>query len=448
MKAQSPIFRLLWGISVLLGTGIAAYFLTKLFILYFSRKVTISVDEKLATNTDFPSLTLCNLNPLANTPLDGGFLRDSLEVFRQYITSPDTRNEIDKYTLSEMTDPAAMYVNFVHNSGLELNAQNFVVTCRWDAESWETEPDCLLSMEMHVYQAKYGYCFTFEPPQNAGHISSFSAILYIDDSIEVAVPLFVLRTERTFATGAVLTAHRRDTLPDIDGGIILSAGTSSEVGISITRRKKLPNPFSQCEYKSNMPVVDNYAYTRGTCKALCYQEKVISECGCVDSLALSMPSQFENGVQYCNWVDISRPIDHNAQSIANLTSCLRFWSSRISLCDDVCPDECNDHRYELTRAEIEWPHPTSQIAFYDAYIRGKPYEERFQAYGNLSVSLGRGGKIPDLYDILWKERKMGNNFLEVSMELIKTEHWKLWGFVLTITKSNENASVTLPVEAA
>ena len=259
-------------------------------------------------------------------------------------------------------------------------------------------------MELRVYQARYGYCFTFEAPQRNNHIYGFSAILYIDNSIEVVMPLFVLRLQRSFAKGAVLTAHRRGSLPNIDNGIILSVGMSSEVGISMTRRQKLPSPFSRCEYAPSMPVREDYAYTRATCKALCYQNIVISECGCADSLALLVPSQLENDINYCTWVDRSRILGDNIRSMANLSLCLRYLSSQTSLCHDVCPDECMDHRYDLTRAEIEWPHPTSQIAFYDAYIRGKPYEDRFQAYANLSASMNKGERISDLYDKLGRKK--------------------------------------------
>ena len=412
MKSQRVTFRLLWGISVLLGTGIAAYFLTKLFMLYFSRKVTISVEEKLVTNTDFPSLTVCNLDPLANTNIDANFLQGFLDSYRQYVQEPT--GEIDGYMVAESTDPSVLFVNLVDYEKPGLKPRNFVVTCRWDTESWETEEDCLSSMEMRVYQAKYGNCFTFEAPEDTSGINGFSAILYIDDSIEVAMPSFALRMERSFATGAVLTAHGRDSLPDIDTGIILSTGMSSEVGISVTRRVKLPYPFSDCEHTPSMPVSENYAYTQETCWHLCYQNKVIQECDCADSLVLSAVSQLGNDITYC--VKVGGNIDVGAA--LNRSLCMRYWSSRTSLvCDDVCPDKCIDHRYQLTKAEITWPHPTSQIAFYDAYIHGKPYEDRFHFYNNLSARLARGEEIPRFYDMLRKETTMRDNFLEVSSEL-------------------------------
>ena len=60
----------------------------------------MSIEEKVVTNTDFPSMTLCNLNPLANTNLNAGLLQEALDMYRQYITMPHSSGELDKYMLA------------------------------------------------------------------------------------------------------------------------------------------------------------------------------------------------------------------------------------------------------------------------------------------------------------------------------------------------------------
>ena len=303
-------------------------------------------------------------------------------------------------------------MNFVYYEESESYARNFVVTCLWDSDGLESEDECLSSVEMRVYQAQYGYCFTFDPPHNTTHVDGFSSILYIDDSVEVAMPLYAIKPYRAFATGAVLTAHQKKTLPLIEDGIILPAGMSSEVGISVSRREKLPPPFSTCAYEPQLPVSENYAYTQETCNQLCSQNEIIQDCGCVDNFLLAVPSQFQDDVHYCRKIEKEQDI---LRSIVHTSLCIDTQSHYRHMCDDFCPIECIENRYELTRSEIEWPHPTSQIAFYNAYILGKPYEERFQAYANLSASLVRGNRMPHLYDVLKKETLMKDNFLEVSI---------------------------------
>ena len=448
MKSHFLLSRILWGIGVLLGATIAVYLLTKLSTLYLSHKVTLSIAERLVASNDFPSLTLCNLNPIANTNQEVQFVsvEESLEKYRRYIKGLSTSNKVEKYVLDEVTDPYVLFVNFFHGEQAEQYAEHFIVTCQWHTTSSTTEEDCLSSKKLQLYEAQYGYCFTFEPPQNTGRMLGFSAILYIDDSIEMAMPWFALRMERSFAKGAVLAAHRRNSLPDIDGGIILSAGTSSEVGIFAHRREKLSEPFTKCKYTPKMPVTENYSYTCGTCRVLCYQNKVVQECGCVDSMELMVPFQLGTGTQFCGRVDEMAEMGDFVQFFSNQKLCLRHWFSNTSLCHDACPTECADDHYKLTRSQIEWPHPTSQIAFYDAYIHGKPYKERFQVYGNLSAAMDRGGKIPYLYDILRKEESLKNNFLEVGIVADRTQNVKIqWQSTVVSFTISHNLLMTATV---
>ena len=412
MKSQSVTLCLLWFTSVVLGAGIAAYFLAKLFILYFSYKVTVSIEEKHVTDIGFPSLTLCNLDPLANTNTSAEQLQQALNMYNQYIKTGNNSRDDNKYLLADAIDTATLFVNFVYDRHPRLHARNFIVTCLWDTNVWDTEDDCLLTMAMRVYEAQYGYCFTFEPPQTTSQVYGFSSILYIDDSIEVTLPSYALQMHRSFATGVVLTAHRKETLPLIDDGIILPAGMSSEVRISVSQREKLPSPFSSCEYTHHLPVSENYAYTHKTCHKLCLQNNVINDCGCVDNLLPAVPSQLQSDINYCRKIDNVQNMEDILRFISNISQCIDHKDE--SLCYDMCPIECIDHRYELTRSQIEWPHPTSQIAFYDSYIRGKLYEDRFHAYANLSASLGTGNAIPHLHNVLKKETIMRDNFLEAS----------------------------------
>ena len=81
MKSRSVTLCLLWFTSVVLGAAIAAYFLAKLLILYFNYTVTVSIEEQMVTNIGFPSLTLCNLNALANTNISADELQEALNMY-------------------------------------------------------------------------------------------------------------------------------------------------------------------------------------------------------------------------------------------------------------------------------------------------------------------------------------------------------------------------------
>ena len=421
MKSRSAIFRLLWGLSVLLGAFIAGYFLVKLFMLYSSRKVTMAIREERGEEMVFPSLTLCNLNPIANSEINVndmiltfGNLKDALSDLEQ--------DEEMRYLLGQTLDASTLFVNFARDNGVK--ARNFVVSCRWDSDMIESEESCIQSAQKHLYQTNYGYCFTFEPPDKGRFIYGFSVILYIDDTFRVPVPSFELNLGRPFASGAVLAAHLRDSSPNIEQGVVLESGKSTEVRVTQSRRVQLEAPYpSNCSNNPRMPY-GKQVYSSYSCWALCMQNEVIRQCGCIDGLTLSVPSQLTNDINFCRKVDLGGTDIKNAfEAFANQSKCVRSVFSSITMCDNMCPIECTKERYEMMSAEIQWPHPTTQLAFFERYIRGKPYQQRFDTYKNLSESLHDSANydnvdLDELYDTLSETTTMTDNFLQV-----RTKWW-------------------------
>ena len=420
MKSRSVIFRILWGLSVLLGAFIAGYFLVKLFMLYFSHKVTMAIKEERA-EMKFPSLTLCNLNPIANTKTNVSDMIATFGTFEEVLSDEEVDME-NRYLFGQALDPATLFVNFGRDNGLK--ARDFLVSCRWDSDTIESEESCVESAQRYLYQTSYGYCFTLEPPENSSFIYGFSVILYIDDTFRVPVPSFELNLGRPFASGAVLAAHLRDSPPNIEQGVILESGMSTEVHVTQTRRVQLEAPYpSNCSNNPNMPEPD-HVYTSESCRALCRQNEVIRKCGCVDGIALSVPSQFTGNIDFCRKIDRSAQDVYEAfAAFANRSQCIRSVLIDNDLCENVCPVECVEERYELTSAEIEWPHPTMQLAFYKRYIKEKPYQHRFETYQNLSERMdNNSADVHDFYDILSATTMMTDNFLQVSDKL-KRQNW-------------------------
>ena len=377
----------------------------------------MAVKEERGEEIMFPSLTLCNLNPIANTEINDNDMISTFVNLEDVLSSLE-QDEEKRYLLGQTLDASTFFVNFARDNGVK--ARNFVVSCRWDSDQIESEESCIQSAQKNLYQTNYGYCFTFEPPHNDSFIYGFSVILYIDDTFRVPVPSFELNLGRPFASGAVLAAHLQNSPPDIEKGVVLESGKSTEVRVTQSRRVQLEAPYpSNCSYNPSMPY-EEYVYTGDSCWALCKQNEVIRQCGCIDGLTLSVPSQIINGINFCSKFDLNDTNLNNAfEAFANQSKCVRSVFSSISLCDDLCPIECIEERYEMMSAEIQWPHPTTQLAFYERYIRGKPYQQRFDTYKKLSESLHDitnydNVDLDELYDTLSETTTMTDNFLQVS----------------------------------
>ena len=412
MKSRHVIFRVLWALAVLLGAGIAIYFLVELFRLYYSYKVTMSVKELQEQNLEFPSLTLCNLNPLGNTERNATEIEMCFYEFAEFTGYGHFSEEL-RYVMGQALDMSTLFVNFAQDDG--TLARNFVVSCRWDADVLESESSCVEDAEMNVFQTTYGNCFTFNPPENSSYVYGFSAILYLDDTLGVNLPSVELNLARPFAAGAVLTTHQRHTLPNMEHGLVLSAGISSEVHLSLSRRIQLPPPYSNCSPQPTLPLneTSDYIYTQDTCIALCYQNEIVRRCSCRDGSLLSIKSQFPSGVPYCRAFSQTSSVTEGYYLFANRSLCIRSVFMDFS-CDKQCPTSCHEERYVPTLAPIIWPHPTMQLAFYTNYISQKPYKEAFRFYGTLSAMQDQGNTTPAyLFEMLRQNALVRDNFLQV-----------------------------------
>ena len=412
MTSSHAVGRSLWVMGVLLGASIAFYFLVRLFVLYFSYEITMSTNEVVMSDIEFPSLTVCNLNPLANTNIQLQQLVHGFDEFRNVTNRLDNSEDDIRYLYGEVLTPANIFANL----GLDgwMRARDFVVSCRWDGDLFLDESSCMSSVHMHLYQTNYGYCFTLDPPANSSITRGFAGIFYLDDSLGVSVPSFELNMARSFASGALLVAHQRGSLPNFEDGIVLSAGRSSEIHIYLQQRIRLSEPYSDCDPEPGLPVEENHLYTFEACWALCNQNEIIQRCGCVDGITLSTESQLVQNYTYCAIVDRNIPDMERVEVFTNRSMCIRSVFGNALLCESTCPVQCIEKGYKLTSAEISWPHPMTQLAFYDRYIRGKRYQNRFQLYGNLSEKLAHGTReFTDTYNLLKQRTEIEENFLEV-----------------------------------
>lgn len=406
MKSKNYIFRVLWVLAVVTGAALALYFLSKLFILYFSYKVTISVQEHREVPVTFPSVTLCNLNPMANTAISSDDLSLYFELIMPYLTDRNISRQ-DRFLLANMLEPSTIFENTVQYIQSN-NSDDFLVTCRWSSDDFD-EDGCIQSARRHIYSTDVGYCLTLDPPINTSYIDGFSAILYIDDSLEVTMPLFELTLARPVSAGALVSVHHTGALPDLTRSAILSVGESTNVELKLTRRLRLPTPYSNCTENDVFAAEVQYEYTQASCVELCFQRHIVEKCGCLYGLLLAS-EDMQNHSEYCGVLDDNPDDELVGILFLNRTTCVDQILLETALCDDECLTPCREDRYEMTWSGIAWPHAIYQMTFWDTYVRNQSYSSRFQVYEELSHL-----NTSELYDRVKSETGIIENFLQVIM---------------------------------
>lgn len=159
----------------------------------------------------------------------------------------------------------------------------------------------------------------------------------------------------TTSKGAYIVIHNRTTLPSVKyEGLVVQAGTASNIAISRTYYSKLDSPFSDCRKDTSTVLsTDTYIfeqtinvtkYSQKLCYELCLQNLfIIPKCGCADA---SIPI-----------VDDNQAICKNSTSLACVSSERdKFDNIPIGeLCDTHCPLECDSVEYSTSVSSSDYP---------------------------------------------------------------------------------------------
>ena len=402
-KARHPLFRALWSLCVLMGSVITLYLVTRLFLQYEANNVTMMITDDRDTNLDFPSITLCNLNPLANTNIT----QDQVDA---YMDTTRLMATIEDFHGGHLFDPATLFANvamYLNNA----SARQFLVTCLWNMQRGHRKLCRNEDSHMFVYQASLGYCFTLTPPVAAGLVVGFSAILYLDNSFEFDIPFYKLTSNTPLSLGAILFVHHRNALPDMLNGAVLLAGRNSHVYIRVQQRIRQPHPYSRCTDQRTLPQSPEYSYTQQTCLDLCSQTAFIKSCGCISSQSLYVPTlKGYNGEPLCgvfNRSDLTQAINN----VLNEQRCIQEVLLNPEPCDQQCHEACEENRHALTTESTVWPHTSLRLAFWREYIMNSTYSHKFDDMLSRpnDTSASRSWKLAQAkYGDL-----LSNNFLQV-----------------------------------
>jgi hypothetical protein len=134
----------------------------------------------------------------------------------------------------------------------------------------------------------------------------------------------------------------------IDDGVTIQPGLKTYVGINRQFTNKLDKPYSDCLKHLTVLKDNHYSsqlvsyfkqlnvtyYDQSFCYKLCYQDKLINNCGCADIKTVTL-----NGTLFCA---SDQELD-----------CLNSFDEMFSLsdikifCEGACPQQCNSIEYDL-----------------------------------------------------------------------------------------------------
>jgi len=360
MRANSFLHKILWVLTFIIGTSVASYLLAGLLHTYTSYEKTLSVAAQEGARPPFPDVTVCNLNPLWNHADGWGLLAQiegvpNLLRYDQYIYLLYKSLYLSDGDRSfERTNPELYSVSgYLKHTKYDKGALDdlhkiFIWKCVW--ENGKTQQPCVIKSTVTPTN---GLCYTIRPPPGQGirvktRQEGLAVILFLNKTNPHFVADYRLSPFESYTEGVKVYLHARGTVPEMDKGFTVAPGTEASVVAKCKKRLLLKKPYGDCKEMrldtfSNFDPLKIWNYTQYACRSLCYQNRIVEKCGCLDSTEIT----FDNIIfkhRYCSIFSLTNP--DKALSDLNCTRAVKVELDINGTCNAMCSPPCEHNDYE------------------------------------------------------------------------------------------------------
>jgi hypothetical protein len=376
--SQQIYLKVIWLLLFLASFTACSYISINYFITFFSYNTNVNFAIVTESPTNFPSITICNINPFYNKRSSNyikNVLNDNNLLYLANLTSMN-QNESAIQLLNSAQTVIKTYVATYKNLTiaerklLGWDIDEMLLSCYFNGNK------CSSTDFTWFFNYDYGNCYTLNSGLDSyGNASSLKQINNAGSGSALQIELFVGddSSDSVFisTSGAYIVVHNQSVTPLLESEGI-HAATNFETNIAIERifKTNLPYPYSSCLknntspessdsalYKAIFNTLNQKTYRQKYCYRLCYQQSVILDCNCSDS---SLPNPFptKNGVTISNCI------------VTSQLSCLsvskaKFQSSSINeKCSSDCPLECSSVSYDAAVTLATYP-----TSFYSSWLQ-------------------------------------------------------------------------------
>lgn len=319
--------RLLWIISTLVSIGLCSLLIIQSILSYFKYEVTTKIRVINEFNSEFPTITVCNLNFLTTELFSQTFGKNFNSLPDEQFADLNFRNMIEsKLDLKAFGDSKEKLIFKALENVYPINETQIV----------------------YFYHPEHGNCYQinsgFDQNGNRVPLLRFLRSGRIQAiTLWLNVSLFKELRKYYMNNGGIVFIHNKTESPLNVDGVIVSPGFITNIGITRTFSYQKEKPFSNCD--GNTDKIENYdsklyklvfetkkKYNSKICIDFCYQEQLILKCNCTDKAVIAF-----NEHKYCKYDDVCLNRVYE-ETFKNLDK----------ICYEKCPLECEKISYLKT----------------------------------------------------------------------------------------------------
>ena len=333
MVGKSRIRRILWSVLFVAALIACLYYITSSIVRYAVEIPTATtVSSVHVSYLEFPSVTICNLNPFNEQYITENNITDIVNsaIDLEVTNSANITDEIHEQC-SRFKSPYSHKVSIrdlIKTGGQPL--EDFIVDCHYLGVSCDLKNDFVSTF------SPLSMCYTFNArdPVKVVQGSGYRHELSITLNVQQAKFMGSLNNE----AGVRVTFQPPSQPPlPVNYGIVVPVGKSAYMGIKYLQIEDHSNIESSCIQSSEdypFTILQGYNYSLSACLSECIFQDIVRTCNCLEQL----PSGVYSNAQTCTAADLC---------------CIT--ASLIIAHECNCKLSCNHVQYDITTTYATFP---------------------------------------------------------------------------------------------
>ncbi|XP_025106862.1 FMRFamide-activated amiloride-sensitive sodium channel-like isoform X2 [Pomacea canaliculata] len=336
--------KVIWALMVIIGFTAATLQLSLLVRKYLQFQVVELSEIKDSMPVEFPSVTVCNIEPISWRKLRLLFENGEDTELMQWLNFTMRFKFGNQHP--HLTSIRAFYENLGDEAkNISHELKDLLIHCQFNQEA------CSVENFTTSFDGNYFNCFTFNggTPEKrllmhaTGPQNGLSLIVSLDNDEPPLGTYGVYNKDSNIlhSAGMRLVVHAPNTMPSpVDHGFDIPPGYSSSIGLKAVLNTRLSQPYGNCTTDALIGM--KYKNTFFSCLQVCKQHIIMKRCFCKSS---ALPEIVSGNVSFCgviyNWKSILAELE-------GYTLGDEVCIKQLACEEQVLKELANDRSYEKT----------------------------------------------------------------------------------------------------
>jgi hypothetical protein len=275
-KGKSLIRKLIWTVIFLVATSYCLYNITERSIFYAGSPTSTAISVSVEQTVPFPSVTICNLNPINRNFSESNNLTNLLQFIYNplffsllnNVTNADFSNTCNRFLNEASDDIRYVTLTELYSRGNNLTAFPLVLDCYF------SERNCI--SELVPVLTTLGLCHSFNTTFNSIGIGTRAGLTMMLDIYQESNYV----ASYGGIAGVKIAIHERGTIPEPDEtGIAVGPGKHAYIGLK--SQTTVDETERSCNATTNTKYFNDFNYSISSCRIDAYLDITARRCNCL-----------------------------------------------------------------------------------------------------------------------------------------------------------------------